>query len=200
MVAIGKAASTFLSWTSSQSIQTPLELSHRVEGRFTTCKRDISPGDDLLSIPLSSCLKSDSLENLAEKLAHEKNRGSKSKFAPYIAVLPTLEGDEASGRPALSHLPRFWKGKRLDLVLDGGQLDARMRRDERPDIGKVSVYNLFLGNRQYFSVIKILIFFILQYCICFADQWALACVDSRANFLGDGMGYAMTPMLGELVA
>jgi hypothetical protein len=26
------------------------------------------------------------------------------------------------------------------------------------------------------------------------DQWALACVDSRANFLGDGR-YAMTPML-----
>ncbi len=26
------------------------------------------------------------------------------------------------------------------------------------------------------------------------DQWALACVDSRANFLGDGM-YAMTPFL-----
>mmetsp|Transcript_4849 Transcript_4849/g.9873 ORF Transcript_4849/g.9873 Transcript_4849/m.9873 type:complete len:356 (+) Transcript_4849:32-1099(+) len=161
MVAIGRAASTFLSWTTPQGIQTPLELSQRPEGRFTICKRDISPGDDLLSIPLSSCLKSDSLENLAEKLAHEKNRGSKSKFAPYIEFLPTLEGDEASGRPALSHLPRFWKGKRLDLVLDGGQLDARMRRDERPDI----------------------------------DQWALACVDSRANFLGDGMGYAMTPML-----
>jgi hypothetical protein len=28
----------------------------------------------------------------------------------------------------------------------------------------------------------------------FEDQWALACVDSRANFLGDGT-YAMTPLL-----
>lgn len=31
--------------------------------------------------------------------------------------------------------------------------------------------------------------------MCHTDQWALACVDSRANFLGEGKGYAMTPML-----
>ena len=86
------------------------------------------------------------MSEVAERLAHERKRGDASRYAPYIDVLPTLQDDN------LLALPRFWKGSRLDLVTDGGQLDARMRRDERNDI----------------------------------DQWALACVDSRANFLGDG--------------
>lgn len=67
---------------------------------------------------------------VAERLAHERKRGEKSKYAPYIDVLPTLEDD------SLLALPRFWKGKRLDLVTDGGQLDARMRKDDIQDIGQ----------------------------------------------------------------
>lgn len=123
------------------------------------CREDISADDDILRIPLSACITADTLESLAERLAHERDLGSKSKYAPYVDVLPTLDGDDPE-KPSLLSLPRFWDGKRLDKVTDGGQLEARMRNDERKDL----------------------------------DQWALACVDSRANFLG-GEKYSMTPML-----
>ena len=67
---------------------------------------------------------------VAEALAYERKRGEKSKYAPYIDVLPTLDDDN------LLALPRFWKDGRLDKVTDGGQLMARMLRDERKDIGE----------------------------------------------------------------
>ena len=75
-------------------------------------------------------------------MAHEKGRGSKSRFAPYVDILPTLDGDDETGRPSLRDLPRFWDGRRLDLVTDGGQLDARMGRDERKEVGANS-FNQF---------------------------------------------------------
>ena len=67
---------------------------------------------------------------VAEALAYERKRGEKSKYAPYINVLPTLEDDN------LLALPRFWNEKRLDMVTDGGQLEARLLKDERKDIGE----------------------------------------------------------------
>lgn len=160
MVAIGKSTSAFLGWAASQGIQTPLDLAQRADGRYTTCKEDITAGEDLLRIPLSACITANTLESLAERLAYERNKGEKSKYAPYINVLPTLE-DDGLGSPSLLSLPRFWDAKRLEELKgwDGGQLEARMANDERKDL----------------------------------DPWALACVDSRANFLGER--YSMTPML-----
>eukprot|EP00581_Thalassiosira_minuscula_P015263 CAMPEP_0183717774 /NCGR_PEP_ID=MMETSP0737-20130205/11270_1 /TAXON_ID=385413 /ORGANISM="Thalassiosira miniscula, Strain CCMP1093" /LENGTH=351 /DNA_ID=CAMNT_0025947251 /DNA_START=66 /DNA_END=1121 /DNA_ORIENTATION=+ len=158
MVAVGKSGSAFLGWAASQGIETPLDLAQRADGRYMTCKEDIAATDDLLRIPLSACITADTLESLAERLAYEKDLGSKSKYAPYIDVLPTLEGDDE--RPSLLSLPRFWDSNRLDAVTDGGQLLAKMKNDERKDL----------------------------------DPWALACVDSRANFLG-GDKYSMTPIL-----
>mmetsp|Transcript_26289 Transcript_26289/g.55899 ORF Transcript_26289/g.55899 Transcript_26289/m.55899 type:complete len:352 (-) Transcript_26289:881-1936(-) len=158
MVAVGKSSSIFLGWTASQGIETPLELAQRADGRYMTCKEEISAGDDVLRIPLSACITANTLESLAERLAYERDLGSKSKYAPYINVLPTLEGDDE--RPSLLSLPRFWDSKRLEKVTDGGLLEAKMKNDERKDI----------------------------------DPWALACVDSRANFLG-GERYSMTPIL-----
>jgi len=115
----------------------------------------LSSTADILQVPISACITSDSLDGLAERLAYERNVESKSDYAPYINVLPTLEGNSY-----LASLPRFWDSKRLERVSDGGQLERRMMNDERKDL----------------------------------DQWALACVDSRANYLGDGM-YALTPFL-----
>ena len=80
--------------------------------------------DDFLRVPLSACIKADTLEALAERLAYERVAGAKSKYAPYIDVLPTLEGD--AERPSLRSLPRFWDQRRLETVTDGGQLEARM--------------------------------------------------------------------------
>ena len=67
---------------------------------------------------------------VAEALAYERKRGERSKYVPYINVLPTLEDDN------LLALPRFWNEKRLDMVTDGGQLEARLLKDERKDIGE----------------------------------------------------------------
>lgn len=139
MVALGKSATTFWGWAASQGIETPLELAQNSAGRYMTCASDIGPDDDLLRVPISACITADTLESLAERLAYEKSLGSESKYAPYIDVLPTLEGDDE--RPSLSSLPRFWNGRRLDLVTDGGQLDARMTSDERKNLGELYVYN-----------------------------------------------------------
>ncbi|KAL9181402.1 hypothetical protein ACHAXT_010207 [Thalassiosira profunda] len=128
MVAVAKSSSVFLGWVASQGIETSLDLEHRADGRYMTCNQDIGADDDFLRVPLSACIKADTLEALAERLAYERDAGAKSK--------------------------------RLETVTDGGQLEARMTNDERKDI----------------------------------DQWALACVDSRANFLGED-SYSMTPML-----
>lgn len=154
MVALETATNTFLGWAALQGIETPLNLSHRVGfGRYTTCRvENIAADDDILRIPISSCIKSDSLESLAERLSYERNKEAASKWAPYINVLPKLDDFKYS-------LPRFWDAKRLETISDGGQLEARMIKDDRKGI----------------------------------DSWALACVDSRANYLGEN--YAMTPML-----
>ena len=79
---------------------------------------------------ICSTLVLQSLPAVAERLAYERKLGEKSKYAPYIAVLPTLDDDR------LLALPRFWKPRRLDLVTDGGRLEARMANDERKDIGE----------------------------------------------------------------
>lgn len=134
MVAVGKSG-LFLGWTASLGVETPLDLAHRADGRYMTCKDGVSAGDDILRIPLGACITADTLESLAERLAHERDLGSKSKYAPYIDVLPTLEGDDE--RPSLQSLPRFWSPKRLEMITDGGQLEARMKKDERKDIGKI---------------------------------------------------------------
>ena len=141
MVAIGKASSAFLGWAASQGIETPLDLAQRADGRYTVCKEDVSADDDLLRIPLSACITADDLESLAERLAYERDKGQDSKYAPYINVLPTLT-EEDSERPSLQSLPRFWDPKRLDMITDGGQLEARMLNDERKDIGKELVYSI----------------------------------------------------------
>lgn len=157
MVALTKSTTQFLAWTASKGIETPLDLNERSDSsRYTTAKADVDITEDILQVPISACITSDSLDGLAERLAYERKLESKSDYSPYIDVLPTLERDDSY----LASLPRFWKSKRLERVADSGQLERRMMNDERNDL----------------------------------DQWALACVDSRANFLGDGM-YAMTPFL-----
>ena len=155
MVALESTTNTFLGWAVSQGIETPLHLSHRTGfGRYyTTCKvESIAVDDDILRIPISACVKSDTLESLAERLSYERKKEGASTWAPYINVLPKLDDFKSS-------LPRFCDTKRLETITDGGQLEARMVKDDRKGI----------------------------------DPWALACVDSRANYLGEN--YAMTPML-----
>lgn len=158
MVVVGKSSVALLSWTASQGIETTLELAQRADGRCMSCTGDIAAGDDLLRVPLRACITGDTLESLAERLAYERDLGAASRYAPYIEALPTLDGGD--GRPALRQLPRFWDPSRLETVADGGQLAAKLKRDECKD----------------------------------ADPWALACVDSRANFLGSE-SYSMTPLL-----
>jgi hypothetical protein len=77
MVALESSTNTFLGWAVSQGIETPLHLSHRVGfGRYyTTCKvESIAVDDDILRIPISACIKSDTLESLAERLSYERKK------------------------------------------------------------------------------------------------------------------------------
>lgn len=103
-----------------------------------TCRESmLSPDDELVRVPLSACITADTLESLAERLAYERDKGQKSRFAPYIDILPTFHiMSDDDDRPSLSSLPRFWNANRLEKITDGGQLQDRMQNDERKEVGK----------------------------------------------------------------
>jgi hypothetical protein len=65
---------------------------------------------------------------------------------------------------SFQNLPRFWSMERVESVTDGGQLQLALDKD-RPRLNPA-----------------------------LSDPWALACVDSRSNFLPDGT-YSLTPVL-----
>jgi hypothetical protein len=65
---------------------------------------------------------------------------------------------------SFQNLPRFWSTERIESVTDGGQLQVALDKD-RPRLDPV-----------------------------LSDPWALACVDSRCNFLPDGT-FCLTPVL-----
>ena len=122
----------FLAWSVSQGIHTPLELSFEGSYRFMALPADdskllkmVDSCDDVnvVKVPLDACILGEDSETLVERLKYEKKMGSKSKFGPWIDVLPTIED--------FQDMPRFWNSKRLEFVskFDGGQLHRRMKSD-----------------------------------------------------------------------
>lgn len=99
-------------------------MDHFIQGRSFAC---------CSLLKLTKLLSEFERAAVAERLAYERQLGGRSKYAPYIDVLPRLDDDR------LLSLPRFWDSKRLDLVTDGGQLLRRMKNDERKDIGKMTI-------------------------------------------------------------
>jgi hypothetical protein len=157
---------SFVAWSTSQGITTPLQLVIENSYRYMTLpsgdsqlfeKAASSESVNLVAVPLEACLVADDSQALAERLIHEKSLGEDSKYAPWLDMFPSL--DDFQG------MPRFWAPERLELVqkFDGGQLADRMKFDQ-----------------LRFDKID--------------DQWALAVVDSRSNFLPDGT-YSISPML-----
>ena len=149
----------FINWCAAQGITTPLQvrgLSGNDFNRFMACDTNLlSPvTNPVLRVPLDACIIDETPEALAERLAYEKQLGAKSKYAPYIDILPKLD--------TLGNLPRFWSPSRQDLVTDGGRMMKRIEKEAKAAEG--------------------------------LDPWALACVNSRANFLPDDT-FAMTPIL-----
>lgn len=111
----------FNSWCLDQGITTPLQLQGDSNYRYLINNNPQTiTGDDIISVPLHACLIADTPESLAERLSYERSLGPDSKFAPYICMLPELEGNLAS-------MPRFWNQERLERVQDGSQLQQKMK-------------------------------------------------------------------------
>mmetsp|Transcript_51872 Transcript_51872/g.155677 ORF Transcript_51872/g.155677 Transcript_51872/m.155677 type:complete len:134 (+) Transcript_51872:125-526(+) len=123
----------FLAWCTERGISTPLTLLGSPQDpsyRYLAAPADsaLAPGSTIVRAPLDACLIDDSLEGLAERVAREKSLGTTSEYAPYLDILPELDS------PSVKAMPRFWAAERLGSVTDGGQLEARMREDERPRV------------------------------------------------------------------
>mmetsp|Transcript_39652 Transcript_39652/g.81503 ORF Transcript_39652/g.81503 Transcript_39652/m.81503 type:complete len:334 (-) Transcript_39652:718-1719(-) len=138
----------FLSWCTAQGIASPLQL----QGIGTSYRYLASPNDQpegrILEVPLDACIVDSTKEALAERLAHERSIGSKSKYGPYLDVLPDLE--------SFSNFPRFWTPKRRDFVFDydGGEVERRVATDERKELDPwayacVSSRANFLNDYRY---------------------------------------------------
>lgn len=99
---------------------------------FTITSSPVISGN-ILNVPLSACIIADTPELLSQKLAKERELGSKSDFAPYIDALPSLDSE---GVGPLSSMPRFWDSERIELVsaADGGQMERKLIEDERKDL------------------------------------------------------------------
>lgn len=94
----------------------------------------------ILQVPLNACIIAQTPEQLSEKLARERDLGDDSFYAPYIQILPKLvdisNTDSCDKDGTLNVLPRFWDPKRIALVSngDGGQLERKLKEDERNDL------------------------------------------------------------------
>ena len=146
----------FLSWCASRGISTPLQLLESNGYRYMACESPLKAPATIIRAPLESCITADSTYALADRLAYERSLGSSSQYAPYIDILPTLEG-------SLAALPRFWSSSRIEKVKDGYQLIKKAELFEDKGL----------------------------------DPWALACVNSRCNYLQGG-SYSLTPLLDML--
>ena len=119
---------------------------------------------DVVRVPLNSCIVGKDLPTLVDKLKYEKSLGEKSAMFEWLNLFPSLDEFQS--------MPRFWDSERVEFVskYDSGQLKSRL------DIDQTRI-DQQLG-RDSTDV----------------DAWALACVDSRSNFLPDET-YSLTPLL-----
>ena len=168
------ATSNFLSWCTARGIESSLQVQGSHPHRYVSCEKDLQPDNNgnnksnnrvpLVRVPLESCLTADSQTALADRLMLEKMLGNDSLFAPYLEMLPPSPFDDPTS--SLLDMPRFWSDDRLTSIsnFDGGQLEERLEATQYTDEEKL------------------------------VDEWALACVKTRSNFLDDGT-YAMTPLL-----
>lgn len=104
----------FAAWCLEHGIESPLEIKTRPGDRYTILKDSKSSNDEeqrLVLCPLSASIVEPTKEELADRLQFERQQGSKSKFAPYVDILPQ----------SLPDLPRFWEdAASLEQVPDGG--------------------------------------------------------------------------------
>jgi hypothetical protein len=175
----------FNQWCQSRGITSPLILeTDSSQGSRSMClppdREDLfrNPTSDsdsskinVVTVPLDSCIVGQDLPTLVEKLKYEKSLGEQSEFAPWIDLFPTLDDFQT--------MPRFWDQERIDFVsqYDSGQLKARV------DIDKTRIDQQLGNNDDDNNDDNIGL-----------SSWALACIDSRSNFLPDET-YSITPLL-----
>jgi hypothetical protein len=175
----------FWSWCTAKGIKTPLKVQWKPSDggtfRYTVLQQPQPPplhSDEdnsgaglfnLIQCPLRACLIASSTQELADRLLFEVSLGPDSEYFPYISVLPPVQD--------LFDLPRFWSPTRLEMVTDGGFLQRALIDDASRLSDALSTIRQGSENEEEENYL-----------------WALAIVDSRANFLPDGR-YALTPVL-----
>lgn len=117
----------FKTWCSAQGVSSPLQIQgFDTQYRFATCTKELPAGECLVQVPLESCLTGKTQEEIADKLIFEKSLGAKSRYAPYLDVLPKLED--------MSSMPLFWDERRLSTVADGGQLEQMLSQNKMEEV------------------------------------------------------------------
>ena len=191
--------SPFLSWCAAQGIQSNIQICSQPADsasgtyRYVTWREEsekeaaepilpfVNNNDDsnndgrsLIRFRASACLTGTSSTDLAENLLNEASQKESSRFASYIQLLPKLADFQT--------MPRFWPKEQVELVskYDGGLLKQALESDE-------TRIKSFVEKKNNFDDAETL-------------QWALACADSRSNYLPSPENpneyiFAMTPIL-----
>lgn len=94
---------------------------------------------ELVRAPIASCIRGDTLEEVADRLLFEKNQGEASNWFPYLNVLPKEFQD----------MPMFWDDQRLaSVVSDGGQLERMMHSMKSDDSNKIDPWAMACAHSR----------------------------------------------------
>jgi len=160
----------FRTWCTQKGIVTPLDLDVRTDDddyrfmKYSDDKSFASRPDKINGPILRVSLDACIVAESPEDLAVELVK--ERDLGGKSAFAPYIKVLPPLSSPSLQSMPRFWSEEKLEKVseFDGGQIYQRVQSVKK----KCKELNL--------------------------DEWALALVNSRANFLLD-RGYAMTPIL-----
>lgn len=165
------ATTNFLSWCGAQGIESSLQLKGSPPYRYVTCENDLRPSTDgkvSNRLPLIQVPLESCLTGESHTALADRLlfETTLGEDSLFAPYLNMLPAQLDDPTSSLLEMPRFWNDDRLASITkyDDGQLEERLELAAEKEEEKL------------------------------VDAWALACVQSRSNFLDDG-SYAMTPLL-----